>query len=73
MDKPKFEAIKEFGRLALLWIASTVVAALIVQLSDWNLPPLFVEVLTGLLRLIDKYIHEVKTGNLKKVNGLLPF
>jgi len=73
MKTPSFEAGKEFGRLIAFWCVSTLVTAALQQLPGWHLPPFTAEVLTGVLRSADKWIHEKQEGIFADVKGLLPF
>jgi len=78
MEKsPLFEAIKEAGRYAIFMAVSVFVSVLLDKLNALQQNDTMILVLTLILRIADKYLHEKRkeSGYLGETRpaGLLPF
>jgi len=71
---PLYEAIKEAGRYAVFMAVSVFVSVLLDKLNTLPQNDTMIVILTLVLRMIDKYLHEKRKDiAYKKPNGLLPF
>lgn len=73
ISKATYEALKEMLRLAVFAGVSALITLFIDELTQTKDQNITFTILLLLLRWVDKWIHETKTGAFKKASGLLPF
>ena len=76
-NTPFVEALKEALRYAVLMAASAFVSTLLRELTSFQSKDSYIILLTLILRIVDKYLHEKRkernAWGYSKSAGLLPF
>lgn len=64
------ESIKEFARMCIIAVIPVLIIS--IEKQDFDYKSTGIAFALAILRAVDSYIHESKTGILKNLNGISP-